>query len=535
MGYLQQISARTFSPALTAQWGPLDDRWYVPAPWLSTLSAAGVVVTPELAMTLSAMYAGTTTIGLDLATLPVQMFRSRDDGGKDRVRPIFGRGIDQSNGIGSLAYMLRWQPNAYQTATEFWLSMVVQYLLREVAYAEIISGPTGFVEQLLPRHPDRITPERLPSGRLRFLLREATREPRYVTQEEMFCVRGLSLDGGLSMMSRVTYGAQSIGSALATGKAAGRFFKTGMTAALLATYKGDKDEFDEAGLHASISRYAAGVENSFGLLLVPDDVTVTNLGVEPEKAQMMASQEWGVREVARLLRLPGHKLGIKDAVSYNSQVQAALDYIMTTLRAIAITFEQAIQRDLILAKDAYLAEFLLAALMRGDFESQAGYLEKMIRSRVMRPSEARLILNMNPDAELDELSKRDFQPGQRTTPEPEPVRRREAARASYKGYMAIHDQAVRCLRRERVAVEKLAKKHADDVPGWQTALRDFFGDHAAFVAEVMRLPLALARDYCAQHGSELEAKGVVIYAEGWERTEADELVLLALDEERPAA
>lgn len=538
MGVLARVSSVITPARLRAgQPGPLEDFWYVPSPWLTNLSAAGVLVTPELGLTLSAMYSGVTMIGMDLATLPAQMFRLRDDGGKDRVRPFFGGGIDTSGGIRSLAYMLRWQPNTTQTATEFWLGMIAQLLLREHAYAEIVSGPTGFVEQLLPRHPDRVRRERLPSGRLRYTLTEAMGQPRYLTQDEMFSIQGLSLDGGLTGISRVSYGAQSIGSALATQKAQGKFFKSGMTAAKVATYQGQMDPEDEARLHASISRFAAGVENSFGLALIPDNVTITNLGVDPEKAQMILAQEWGVREIARLLRLPGHKLGIKDSVSYNSQVQAALDYVINCLRTWAVLIEQAIQRDLILAKDTYLVEFLLAALLRGDFESQANYLEKFIRNRIMRPSEARLILNMNPDADLDRLSEGDFRPGtsntQRQDDEDRSRNRAGFDRAEYKALLAVHDNAVRCLRRERAAVEKLAKRFASDVDGWKTGLRDFFADHAQFVAQTMRLHPDIARGYAAQHGSEFEAKGVVLIdgeaGAVWERFEADELAWLALD------
>jgi len=77
-------------------------------------------------------------------------------------------------------------------------------------------------------------------------------------------------------------------------------------------------------------------------------------------------------------------------------VQSALDYVITCLRPIAVTFEQAIQRDLILAKDTYIVEYKLEALMRGDFEQQSNFVEKLIRNRVMRPgSEARLLFGLN--------------------------------------------------------------------------------------------------------------------------------------------
>ena len=538
MGLFQRFSSVSASARIQASHGedPFTGLYgaYLPPEWISSLSAAGVRVTPDLALTLSAFYAGVTMIGTDLATLPLQTFKARADDGKDRVH---GTAASEGLGIAGLAYLLRWAPNAVQTASEFWLSMVAQYLLRGRAYAEIVPG-RGAIGQLLPRYPDRVTPERLPSGRLRYRLIEARGPARYLAQDEMFVVRDLSLDGGLTTLSRVQYGTQALGSAIATQRAAGRFFKSGMTAAMLATYDGEKDEQDEQALHASISRFAAGVDNSFGLMLIPDDIKITNLGVDPERAQMMLAQEWGVREVARLLRIPGQKLGIQDKQPRANYVQGELAYVIGTLRPTAVTFEQAIQRDLIVEKDTYLTEFLLEALLRGDFESQANFIEKLIRARVIRPSEARRTLNMNPDPALDTLSEGDFRPGTSgSSGRREDGNARERAhldRAGVKATLAVHDNAIRCVRRERREVERLAKKHADDPSGWQSALREFYADHAGFVARVMRVSMPMARAYAAQHGSEIEATGVGLITDAvgddWERWEADELCAVALDD-----
>jgi HK97 family phage portal protein len=545
MGFLQRLSTvsapHRMRAAVTDASDPFASMYgnYVPPTWLSSVSAAGVSVTPELAMTLSAYYSGTSMIAHDLATLPVQAFKRRADEGKDRVRPSFGWGLDSSNGISSLAYMLRWQPNAFQTSTEFFVSLIAQYLSRAKAYAEIVSSPaTGFVAQLLPRHPDRVRPELLPSGRVRYQLTEAFGKPRYLTQDEMFVVRD-PLDGSIDPTSRVAYGATAIGTVLAAERAAAKFFKSGMTASTVATYTGDMEDEEEAALHASITRYATGVENSFGLMLIPDDVKISNLGVEPEKAQMMSAREFGLYEVARLLHLPPHKLAIKGTQTYASQVQSAVDYVIGCLRPIAVAFEQSMQRDLVIAKDAYFFEFLLEALLRGDPDARAAYYERAIRSRWMRPSEVRLRENMNPDPELDQLSAGDFRPGTSTgtgNAAQAPANKAQAtSREHVATFMAVHDNAVRCLRRERAAVEKLAKKHAADVSGWQTGLRDFFADQAGFIAQTMRLPVAVAREYAAQHGSELEARGVVVHSDDWERWEADELAALALDGNRIAA
>lgn len=539
MGFLSQLSTVSTASRLRAERGgdPFAGLYngYMPTTWVNSLSTAGIRVTPDLAMTLSAMYSGVTMIGYDLSSCPLQVFRELEDGGKDRVKPVATKG-----GIGGFAYRLRYLPNDQQTSTEFFLSMIAQWLLRSVAYAEI-TKPTGAdqVGQLLPRHPDRVRTERLPSGKLRFQLREADGTERPVTQDEMFVCRDLSFDGGLSTVSRVAYGTESLGSALATGRAAAKFFKSGMTAAMLATYTDNgQGEDNEGDLHKSISRFAAGVENSFGLLLVPDDVKISNLSPEPEKAQMMLAQEWGVREVARLLRLPPHKLGITGAVTYASQVQSALEYIISTLRPVAVVFEQAMKRDLIVQKDFYNAEFKLEALMRGDFESQSKYLEKFIRNRIMRPSEARVILNMNPDEELDRLSARDFQPGIARGGNQGGGSTDANARMaghSIREVLTTHDNAMRCLKRERERVEQLAKKHASDVPGWKASLQDFMSDQAGFVAKTLRLPMSIAREVCAQHGTEIEAAGVVVMTEAWERETAEDLTALSLEYERRAA
>jgi HK97 family phage portal protein len=506
--------------------------------WISSLSASGVTVTPDLAMTLSAMYCGVSTIAYDLATLPAETFKYRDDGGKDRV---IARSADHlKGGIADLAYMLRWAPNNFQTATEYFVGQVAQFLLRGRAYAEIVDGPNGFLSQLLPRHPDRVFPERLPNGRLRYKLIEANGNPRYVTQDEMHVVRDLATDP-MSKLSRVSYGASAIGTALAAERAAGKFFKSGMTASTVATYTGDMEDEDERALHASMTRYASGVENNFGLLLVPDDVKISNLGIEPEKAQMMQAREWTVYEVARMLKISPRKLMASGTVAtYASAYQDAIDHVVSCLRPIAHTFEQAIQRDLILAKDTYFVQFKLMQLLKGDPAARATYYQAAVKNRWMRPSEVRIEEDMNPDPELDRLSESDNQPGKPAAPAahepppdaPEATPPSKKGRATLAGILAVHDNAVRCLRRERVAVEKLAKKHASDVDGWKAALRDFESDHAGFVAEVMRLPLSIARGYCAQHGSEFEARGIGCLdgdeGSAWERVEADDLAALSL-------
>lgn len=504
----------------------------LPDLWLASLSGSGIPVTPDLAKTLSSYSCGVETIAYDLATLPLRAFKAREDGGGDLVT---GGINSHAAGIGSLIYRLQWQPNTVQTAVEFFASMIVQLKMRNRAYAEIIPGPSGFMEELLPRHPDRVIPERLSSGRLRYKLQEPGGGYRYVTQDEMFVIRDISADGGVNPMSTIAYAANAIGTGLAAERAASKFFKTGMTAALLATYTGDMEDEDEAALHKSISRYAAGVENSFGLMLVPDDVKVSNLAIEPEKAQMMLAREWTLYEVARYLRISPRKLMARGKTdSYASAYQDAIDHVVNCLRPVAILIQQSIQRDLVLAKDTYRFLFHLGELLKGDPAQMGVFIQQLIASRAMTPSEVRMTyLDMNPDEHLDQLSESDNRPG---TPKPSaPAESKptgDAPAAFSRAIFAVRDNALSCVKRERETVEKLAQKHASDVEGWQKALREFYADHAQFVGRRMRLHPTVARGYAGHRGAELEAQGLVAFggdqSAGWEQFEADALAELSL-------
>jgi len=250
---------------------------------------------------------------------------------------------------------------------------------------------------------------------------------------------------------------------------------------------------------------------------------------------MMLARQWTVEEVSRLYNISPRKLhrrGTGD--SYGSAYQDAIDHVVSCLRPVAVTFQQAMQRDLVLDKDAYFVKFDLRELLQGDPTAMAAYIENVIKSRAMTPSEVRmLLLDLNPDDHLDALSELDNRPGE---PKGAPKPAKAAAissRLQMKGMLAIHDAAVRCLRREKIAVEKLAKKHASDVDGWKAGLRDFYADHAGFIAETMRVPMHVAREYSAKHGLALEEAGIVVLTEAWEREEADELAALAVEE--PAA
>ena len=96
--------------------------------------------------------------------------------------------------------------------------------------------------------------------------------------------------------------------------------------------------------------------------------------MEPEKAQLLATRQHSVKDVARWFGYPGHKLETDGQTqAYAAREQANLEYVVGSVRPIVTSLEQIIQKDLILDQETYFVEFLMDALFRGDLKSQAEY------------------------------------------------------------------------------------------------------------------------------------------------------------------
>lgn len=531
MGLLERLTGIVASGSPQ---GPPDDpfhglyRGFYPPEWVAGYSAAGVMVTPELALTLSAIWSGVTRIAGDFARMPVHIFRVRDDGGKERVR-----GGPSSPGIEGLAYRLRWKPNAVQTAAEFFGCLAAQFVMRSRAYAEIIPSPTTAMAQLVPRHPDRVIEERTATGRLLFKIVDPGGGVRTLTQDEMLYLHDTRA-GGFASLTRMQYGAQAIGTALSAEQAAGRFFKSGMTAAVVATHKtGAMEDEERAAFHRDLTRFATGARNNFGLLLVEEDIDIKTLGIDPQKAQMMDARNFGVREAARLLHMPPELLFADNSGTQTGRTWEEIVNVYHTgcLAPIATFLEQAMQDALVVDKDQYIVEFLMDALYRGDLGSRADYYQAALQGPWMWPDEIRIKEGLNPDDELKEIFRKRYRPADAkpASGAPSPRGRAAADPAGYRYHLLLHDAALRIVRRERAAVEKMARKHAQNPEGWRAELRRFYTDHAPFVAQTLRISPQRASAYCAAHEQALAARGVAAIDEHWERMEAETLVGLAAD------
>lgn len=525
MGALQRLNA-VVSPARLrtesgSRPGPADAFWYTPE---GLLQYGDSVVGPDTALALTHVYSVASIICDDFGTRTCQAFEDMGDDGNRKVE-------FSDPGIGNLAWKLRWQPNNWQTAKAFWSTMAWQFLFRPAASAEIIyraDAPT-IVDQIIPRHPDRVRQEPLTSGRRRYRITEPDGSLRYVNGDEMMYVPNTSIDG-LNAVGRMTYGSKALAAGLALQQFTRNFFQKGVTGSLVVNYKGGQmEEEAERDLHASITRYISGAENAGGVLLIPEDITTATLGVDPQKAELLGLKKLSGADACRLFKVPPSKAGIEGTWDETADEKKYINHVQVPL---AVEFEQAVKRDMIVAPRFFI-KFNMDYLLRAATFDRMKAHEIAIRSRIYRPSTAQRMEDLPVDYALDRLSEMDFRPGTPRNATPQDGSSSDQ-RSSARAHSIALAAAERVVRRETSAIAAAAKKHGKDDGAFMAWARSFYGAHADFVASVMGMPQDESARYCREQLHRLLGEGLGA-VNGWEAEVPEILAALALEGDGEAA
>lgn len=500
MGFLAALERPTFHAETRSRPDAWDDRWYE-----SGLSSATGAIGPDLAETISAVWAAKTILTEGLASLPLITYKR--DGEKRQRWPAH-----------PLYSLLRYQPNQTQTAFEFWEMQVGHVAFSGNAYAHIVEGPRGFADQLVPIHPSRVTPARLPSGGVQYAVKGGAGVPaKTFSQDQIFHLKHRSRDG-LVGDSVLDYASQSLGTALALQRFQSRFFSNGTTSSFAVINKSSEAPDKIKAMGEYIRTFTSGRQDgSFGVLPLGGNIEITPLGMNLDDAQLALLLESTVHDVARWFNIPVHLLRESKTPTFASIEMFDLELVMHTFRPWAIRIEQAIMRDLILAPDVYFSEFLLEALLRADSASRAAFYASAITNGWMSRNEVRMRENLNPE------------PGLETFLEPLNMGRANDRRQAdgQRASAIVQEACSRLVRIELAAVGKLAQKHATDAQAWNEGLREFYAEHAEKVCQTLRLPLPIAREYAGRQGWRLQQCGLAV-TKDWEHTVVGELVDIAL-------
>jgi len=470
--------------------------------WPTTGHGGDVSVTPESALTIPAAYACTVCISEDIAKVPLQIFEyvNHGDSGKRLARnhPLYERLHDQ--------------PNDIQTAVEFREMMTAFALNRGIAIAEKRKDPKGQPDQLWPLHPELVRRDTTTSGRLRYIYSDPMRNgaDRPLLPEEVFVLRG-RFGRGVLDFARETMRLQM----LMTGYAEDAYTKGPRTAGAVQTDKMLDDEVRGA-LREALDEYAVGGPRSGRPMILEDGMTWQSVGFSMQDAEFLGTMQHNVADICRFYRVPQHKVQELLRSTNNNISQQSVDYVVDSLVAWAVRWEQAIRRDLILNPARFFAEHNLEGLLRGDFKTRMEGYQIAVLTGWMTPEEVRIKENMNPEPDNGELLRPLNMTTQQGAPQNTVGPQRQAAQlgdggqpnATAMSYLQVlvRDGAARVVRKEVASLTALSKRTSGEE--WRAGVRDFYREHAEFVERILRIPAATAQRYCESRASKVLERGV---------------------------
>ena len=347
----------------------------------------GVAVNATSALTLSAFYNGIEIITNDFAKLPKAVYQKK---GSDRLKMSYH----------PVQYLISTKPNQYMTSFMFDKMMLQHAILKGNGYAYIerdnyTSQPNAF--QLINQDKTPVTVIEH-NDKLFYQFNGRT-----IAADDMIHVPGFSFNG-ITGISVITAAANSLGVALSSQEFGTDYYKAkGVGTGIVTTPKtldaDAKRRYAEA-LGSTLDR--AG---DWKMAVVDEGGQFQHLKITPQEAQFLATNKYGIEEVARWLNIPPHKLksleNVNNSITENQEIQHVNDSIIPW----KIKIEQEYNYKLFTDNEievGYYVNFDEGALLRADKATQATYFSTLVNNCGMTRNEVRAMLDMNALPGLDE-------------------------------------------------------------------------------------------------------------------------------------
>lgn len=350
---------------------------------------AGVTLTAETALQVSAFFAGVRVIAEDIGKLPFVVYQQTSD-------------HERARATGSPFWrLLHDKPNSFQTSQQFREYLTACALLRGNGYA-LKTVVAGQVRELLPLHPDRVRVEQMPDWELVYHVQMTDGSERALTRREVFHLPGLTIDGPIGV-SVLTYARQTLGNSLGASRQAGTFFGNGMKPSGVLSHPKNLSTDAQKRLKSQLLAEAGG-ERSNSLIVIEEDMKYSPISLSNSDSQFLESRTFEVLEICRWLRLKPHKIAELTRATFSNVEQEAREHVTDTLMPWATRWQDAVNQQVIVTNSIY-AELLFDALLRGTTleRYQAYQLAAGGNAPWMARNEVRQHENLAPLEGLDEI------------------------------------------------------------------------------------------------------------------------------------
>jgi len=345
-------------------------------------ASSGVDVTHETALGYPALWRAVNIRSSTIGRLPLYVL-SRDGKAKTKAEdhPAFRLLVDR--------------PNRDMSAKAFRQTLEAHAILAGGGFAYIERDSFGQPVSLLPLDPANVLPFR-ENGVLAYSLLDDGKMT-VEKPENILHIRGLAWDG-INGYGAIDILRESIGIGLAAQKFQSVFFRNGASPMTVIELPGGlKDKESVERFRAMWGKRHQGVENAHVPALLENGASLKPFSINPQDAEMLATREWEVKQVASIVGIPAYLLGDSTRTSFAS-LEVENRTFLRDLADPMSTWEEETQTKLLLPIErderTHTIEFNKESIERPDLMTFVNALQVQVNNGLLSLNEARNKMNL---------------------------------------------------------------------------------------------------------------------------------------------
>ena len=337
-------------------------------------------VSPQTALTFSAVWAAMRLLSESISTLPVGVFRRENNGDNIEV-------------VSDLSFLVKYQPNSYQNKITFYEKVIMDMLSDGNSYVQIVRNRNGRVLELLPLNYGDVETYTLDNK----LYYTDEKSGQTHDSENILHFKMITGPDGITGLSPIEQCRKAIGWGMDVQEYSSTFFKNG--GKLSGILESDRSLSEQAidRLRNSFNKNYGTLSGSNQTAVLEEGLKYKSISVTPDQAQFLASRQFSVEEVARIFGLPPHLLRDLSKSSFNNIEMQSQEFVSYSLMPYISKIELEMSLKLF-RRNAIGREYIkfnVNALLRGNVKDRADYYKTAITNGWMSINEVRQKEDLN--------------------------------------------------------------------------------------------------------------------------------------------
>lgn len=321
---------------------------------------------PNVALSFTAVYACVNVISETIATLPFNLFKHIGNRTQKAVNH-------------SVYNIIHYQASEHVNKITFWETTLMHLLLHGNSYSEIERDYLGNIKALNILEPSKITVCKDENGKIfyRYLSRNGVFD---LPASKVFHIKGKSLDGIVGL-SPISLFARTITTGIKQEELTNKFVSNGASKIPIFTHPNAIKPDGKVKLKEALQE-AWGKSK---VIVLEEGLQFNSATMNMTDAQIIESKIFSVSEIARIYRMPLHKIAELTHATFSNIEHQSIEFVKDTIVPWCSRIEYAIEHQLLskYERGEYFAKINTEALLRGDTINRNRALEMQFKNGII--------------------------------------------------------------------------------------------------------------------------------------------------------